>query len=101
MMNFLSSQRLMMISIEKNSKIHFLFDLSIRSLFEMNSLHSKQALSVYIAYSQSEMMLCIRFICCQRSSISIRSGQLSCASKERRMIDEAVVISLAQDCSVA
>ncbi len=85
----------------KNSKTHSLFDLSIRSLFEMNSLHSKQALSVYIAYSQSEMMLCIRSICCRRSSINARSEQFSCASRKRRMIDEAVVISLVQDCSVA
>jgi hypothetical protein len=85
----------------KNSKIHLLFDLSNRSLFEMSSLHSKQALSVYIAYSQSEMMLYIRFICCQRSSINIRSEQLNCASKKRRMIDETIVINLAQNCSIA
>ncbi len=85
----------------KNSKTHFLFDLSIRSLFEMSSLHSKQALSVYTAYSQSEMMLCIRSICCRRSPISARSEQPSCASGERRMIGGAVVISLAQDCSIA
>jgi hypothetical protein len=85
----------------KNSKIHFLFNLSNRNLFEMSSLHSKQALSVYIAYNQSEMMLYIRFICCQRSSISTRSEQFSYASKKRRMIDEAVVINLAQNCSVA
>jgi hypothetical protein len=85
----------------KNSKTHFLFDLSNRSFFEMNSLHSKQTLFVYIAYSQSEMMLYIRFICCQRNSISTRSEQFSCASKKRRMIDEAVVINFAQNCSIA
>jgi hypothetical protein len=84
----------------KNSKIHFLFDFSNRSFFEMSSLHSKQVLFVYIAYNQSEMMLYIRIICCQRSSINTSSEQLSCASKERRMINEAVVINLAQNCSI-
>jgi hypothetical protein len=85
----------------KNSKINFLFDFSIRSFFEMSSLHSKQALFVYIAYNQSKIMLCIQSICCQRSSINTRSEQFSYASKKRSMIDEAIVINLAQDCSVA
>jgi hypothetical protein len=81
-----------------NSSLIRSFD---QECFEMSSLLSNQASSVYIAYNQSQMMLCIRFICCQRSSISTRSEQLSCTSKKRRMIDGAVVINLAQNCSVA
>jgi hypothetical protein len=82
----------MMISIEKIQN-SFLIQSFDQKFFEMSSLFSNQALSVYIAYNQSKMMLCIRSICCQRSSINTRSEQFSCASKKRRMIDEAVVIS--------
>ncbi len=45
----------------KNSKIHFLFDLSIRSFFEMSSLHSKQALSVYIEHTFKEIIIRFAF----------------------------------------
>jgi hypothetical protein len=46
-------------------------------------------------------MMNILFICCRRSSIIIRSEQLSYAFKMCRMIDEGIVINFAQNCSVA